>query len=85
MAPGGVGDKPARVCGRLVRSQSLDLISFNARSAPRNGRESVTGALWRGRNSLAVELAYVEFEGAHCAPEDGNKPSERSFSGEKRA
>ena len=23
----------------------------------RNGRESVTGALWRGRNSLAVELA----------------------------
>ena len=47
----------------------------------RNGRESVTGAPWCGRNSLAVELPEVEFAGAHRAPEDGTKASERSFSG----
>ena len=47
----------------------------------RNDRESVTGALWRGGNSLAVELPEVEFEGAHRAPEDGTKARERSFSG----
>ena len=45
IALGGRGDEPARVCGRLARAQSLDLISFNARSAARNDRESVTGAL----------------------------------------
>lgn len=38
-----VGDKPARVCGRLVRSQSLDLIPFM-----RDVR--------RGMKSFAVEL-----------------------------
>ena len=47
----------------------------------RNGRESVTGAPWRGRNSLAVELPQVEFVGALCAPEDVTKASECSFSG----
>ena len=30
--------------------------------------------------SLAVELPQVEFVGAHRAPEDGTKASERSFS-----
>ena len=33
------------------------------------------------RESLAVELPEVEFAGAHRAPEDGTKASERSFSG----
>ena len=46
----------------------------------RNGRESVTGAPRRGRNSLAVELPEVKFVGAHRAPEDGTTVSERSFS-----
>ena len=81
IALGGRGDEPARVCGRLARAQSLDLISFNARSAARNDRESVTEEPWRGGNSLAVELPEVEFGGAHRAPEDGTKASERSFSG----
>ena len=44
----------------------------------RNGRKSLTRAPWRGGKSLAVELPGVEFGGA------GTKPSERSFSGEKR-
>lgn len=39
----------------------------------------------RGGKSLAVELPQVEFAGALCAPEDGTKPSERSFSAVKRA
>jgi len=78
-----MGDKPARVCGRLVRSQSLDLISFNARSAARNGREFLTRALLRGGKNLAVELPQVEFGGALCAPEDETKLTERSFSVER--
>ena len=50
--PGAVVDEPARVCGRLVRSQSLDLIPFYRAERPqvsdRNAR--------RGGKSLAVEL-----------------------------
>ena len=62
-----VGDKPARVCGRLVRSQSLDLIPFM-----RDVR--------RGMKSFAVELPYVEFGVALCVLEGVTKASERSFS-----
>ena len=41
----------------------------------------MTEALRRVGNSLTAELAGVEFGGAHRAPEDGTKASERSFSG----
>ena len=47
----------------------------------RNGRKSLTKALWRGGKSLAEELPGVEFAGARQCPEDGTKASERSFSG----
>ena len=62
-----------------------DRIPLIARSVMRNGRESLTGAAQPGGKSLAVEQPYVEFVGALCAQEDGTKPSERSFSEEKRA
>ena len=77
MAPGG-GDKPARDCGRLVRSQSLDVISFyRAKRGAERPQVSDRSARRVGK-SLAVELPQVEFVGAHRAPEDGTKASERA-------
>lgn len=51
----------------------------------RSARESMTGALLRVRNSLSAELAEWRSAAAHCAAQAGSKPSERSFSGAKRA
>lgn len=55
--------------------------TWTGEAGARNSRESLTGARQRGRKSLTMELPEVEFEGALCAPEDGTKASERSFSG----
>ena len=51
----------------------------------RSARESMTGALLRVGNSLSAELAEWRSAAAHCAAQAGSKPSERSFSGAKRA
>ena len=50
-----------------------DRSSFNARSAARNGREYLTGAPWRERKILAVELPQVEFVGARQCPGGRNQ------------
>ena len=81
IALGGRGDEPARVCGRLARAQSLDLISFNARSAARNVRKSLTGALGAEGGVLQWSCHKWSSEGRASAPEDVTKASERSFSG----
>ena len=81
IALGGRGDEPARVCGRLARAQSLDLISFNARSAARNVRKSLTGAPGAEGRVLQWSCHKWSSEGRVSAPEDGTKASERSFSG----
>ena len=54
-------------------------------AGPRSARESVTGAAEPGGNSLSSELAEWRSAAAHCAAQAGSKPSERSFSGAKRA
>ena len=81
IAPWGLGDNSVQVCDRLAVKQSCSLFFIIARSAARNDCESVTEAPLRVRNSLAVTLPYVKFVGALCAPENGTKARERSFSG----
>ena len=54
-------------------------------AGPRSARESMTGAAKPGGNSLSAELAEWRSAAALCAAQAGSKPSERCFSGAKRA
>ena len=68
MAPGAVGDKPVRDCGRLVRSQSLDLIPFLcAKRCAERPRVSDQSALVRREESRSGAATSGVRRGALCA------------------
>ena len=75
-----------RAGGGLSRWTNEMPVDYRSGGAgPRSDRESMTGALLRVGNSLSAKLAEWRSAAAHCAAQAGSKPSERSFSGAKRA
>ena len=81
----GARRKIAERAGAFPLDLALRRDSGTGGAGPRSARGFATGTAKPGRSNSSVELAEWRSAAAHCAAQAGNKPSERCFSGAKRA